>query len=153
VDVRLTATAVELFHKSKRIAVHVRSPLAHRHTTQPDHMPSTHRRFLGWTHERVRHEAAAAGPHTAAMVEAILRERQHPEHGFRSCVGILRLAQQYGAERLEAACERGLAIGARSYSSLHSILKSGLDCRPTADPVVDAPTLFHANVRGPGYYH
>jgi len=153
VDVRLTATAVELFHKGKRIAVHVRSPQPHQHTTQPDHMPSAHRRFLGWTHERVLHEAAAAGPHTAAMVEAILRERKHPEHGFRSCVGILRLAQQYGAERLEAACERGLAIGARSYSSLHSILKSGLDRRLAAEPVVETPTLLHANLRGPRYYH
>ncbi|TWA79427.1 transposase [Azospirillum brasilense] len=154
VEVRLTAAAVEVFHKGKRVAVHARSSVAHRHTTQPDHMPSAHRRFQDWTHERVLNEAAAAGPHTAAMVEAILREREHPERGFRSCVGILRLAQHYGADRLEAACARGLAIGARSYSSLQSILKSGLDRRPaTTEPAVEAPTLAHANIRGARYYH
>lgn len=153
VDVRVTTAAVEIFHKGKRVAVHLRSPRPHRHTTQPDHMPSAHRRFLGWTHERVLQDAAAIGPNTTAMVETILRERKHPEHGFRSCVGILRLARQFGADRLEAACERGLAIGARSYSSLHSILKSGLDRRPASEPAVETPTLVHANVRGSRYYH
>jgi len=153
VEVRLSATAVEIFHKGRRVAIHVRDLRPQRHTTQPDHMPSAHRRFLGWTHERVQRDAAAIGPHTKAMVETILRERKHPEHGFRSCVGILRLAQQYGADRLEAACERGLAIGARSYSSLHSILRSGLDRRPAAEGTADAPPLLHANIRGPRYYH
>lgn len=153
VDVRVTAATVEVFHKGKRVAAHARSPRPHRHTTQPDHMPSAHRRFLGWTHERVLAAAAAIGPSTAAMVEAILRDRKHPEHGFRSCVGILRLAKPFGAERLEAACERGLAIGARSYTSLKSILKSGLDRRAPTEPAPDAPAATHANVRGPRYYH
>ncbi len=153
VDVRVSAGAVEVFHKGKRVAVHVRDPGPHRHTTRPDHMPGAHRRFLGWTHERVLREAAAVGPSAAAMVEAILRAREHPERGFRSCVGILRLGRQYGAERLEAACERGLAIGARSYASLHSILRSGLDRRPPAGPAAEEASVPHANIRGPRYYH
>ncbi|MEI6560442.1 MAG: IS21 family transposase, partial [Rhodospirillaceae bacterium] len=129
VDVRVTAAGVEVFHKGKRVAAHARDRAQHRHTTVADHMPSNHRRFHDWTHERVLREAAAVGPNAAAMVELIMRERKHPEQGFRTCVGILRLGKQYGTERLEAACERGLAIGARSYASIQSILNTGLDRR------------------------
>ena len=86
-----------------------------------------------------------------------MRSRKHPEQGFRSCVGILRLAKSYGAERLEAACARALDIGAHSYTSLASILKSGLDRqkRPgqAADPAADQPLADHPNIRGPRYYH
>lgn len=121
----------------------------------PDHMPSSHRRFIGWTHERVIREATAVGANAATMVEVIMRERKHPEQGFRTCVGILRLAKQYGTDRLEAACERGLEIGARSYGSIQSILKSGLDRQSRLALAADSDTTSpaHANVRGPGYYH
>ncbi len=83
----------------------------------------------------------------------ILRSRRHPEQGFRSCVGILRLAKTFGADRLEAACGRALEIGAHSWSSVRSILQNGLDRaarRPTSSAHVNPD---HGNVRGPGYYH
>jgi len=60
-----------------------------------------------------------------------MRAKPHPEQGFRVCLGILRLAKGYGVERLDAACRRGNDIGARSYGSIASILKHGLD-GPTA---------------------
>jgi len=156
-EARSTAATVELFHRGKRVAAHLRDQGRGRHSTVPEHMPSAHLAYAGWTHERMRAQADATGPATAALVEAIMRSRKHPEQGFRSCVGILRLAKSYGAARLEAACARALDIGARSYTSLASILKSGLDRQPrpsqAADPASDQPTADHPNIRGPRYYH
>lgn len=153
VDVRLTLNTVEVFHRGRRVASHRRSSLKGRHTTLPEHMPKAHRHYAEWTPQRLVRWAAQTGPATAALVEAILAARRHPEQGFRACLGILRLGKGYGAERLEAACERALAIGAPSFRSVPSILRHGLDRRPL--PAEDSPTpaLVHDNVRGPDYYH
>jgi transposase len=150
VDARVTATTVELFHHGKLVAAHQRSQRAYRPTTIADHMPSSHRRYRDWTHERIEREAAAIGPDTAALVEIILRSRPHPEQGFRSCIGILRLAKRYDAARLDAACARALALGTRSYSSVAAILKNAQE-RRTREP--ELPSLLHENIRGPEYYH
>jgi transposase len=152
VEARLTARTVEIFHKGKRIACHVRGSGNRRHTTVRDHMPSAHRHFADWTPERLRHQADAVGPDTGALVEIILREKPHPEQGFRSCLGILRLAKTYGNDRLEAACGRALAINARSYSSVSSILTNNLD-RRNPRKAEDGPAIRHPNLRGPDYFH
>jgi len=153
VEVRISARSVEIFHKAKRVALHCRQRSANRHTTIAEHMPSQHRQFADWTHERVLREARTTGPHCLGLVETVFRERKHPEQGFRSCVGILRLAKTYGSQRLEAACERALEIGAQSYSSINSILKNRLDRHPRPEPAAEQPPTSHANIRGPGYYH
>src|SRR5215213_10727197 len=127
VEARITARTVEIFHHGKLVAAHLRSPRAHRSTTLAEHMPSSHRRYRDWTHERILRDAAAIGDDTAALVAVILRSRPHPEQGFRSCIGILRLAQRYDAERLDGACARALALGTRSYSSVAAILKNRQD--------------------------
>src|SRR6202012_1957491 len=150
VEARITAKTVEIFHRGKLVAAHLRSLRPYRPTTLADHMPSSHRRYRDWTHERILREAAAIGDDAAALVEIILRSRPHPEQGFRSCIGILRLATRYDAERLDAACARALALGTRSYSSVAAILKNAQDRKPR-EP--DHPSLFHENIRGPGYYH
>ena len=149
---RITARTVEVFHRGKRVAAHVRSSSNRKHTTVREHMPSSHRRYADWTPERLRRQAGEIGRHTAALVEIILRERAHPEQGFRASIGILRLAKTYGRERLEAACSRALDIGARSYSSVNSILKNNLDRRRPAMPA-DGPAIAHNNIRGPTYFH
>jgi transposase len=149
---RITARTIEVFHHGKRVAAHVRSSANRKHTTVREHMPSSHRRYADWTPERLRRQAGEIGRHTAALVEIILRERTHPEQGFRASIGILRLAKTFGRERLEAACERALEIGARSYSSVNSILKNNLDRRRPATPA-DGPAIAHDNIRGPTYFH
>jgi transposase len=149
---RITARTVEVFHHGKRIAAHVRSSSNRKHTTVREHMPSSHRRYADWTPERLRRHAGEIGRNTSALVEIILRERTHPEQGFRACVGILRLAKTYGRERLEAACSRALEIGARSYGSVNSILKNNLDRHRPAMPA-DGPAIAHDNIRGPTYFH
>ena len=134
--------------------MHLRGAGRGRHTTLAEHMPSSHRRHAEWTIERIGREAAAIGPSTAKLAELILaRGRPHPEQGYRACLGILRLARQYGADRLEAACDRGLDIGARSYGSLQSILKHGLDKRPAQTARQGELLPSHPNIRGSRYYH
>ena len=139
VEARITDRMVEIFHRGARIAVHVRSPLRHRHTTTPEHMPSAHRRYADWTPARLRREAGQIGPAAAGLIELILTTKPHPEQGFRACLGILRLVRSYGAERVEAACQHGIDIGARTYSSVVSILRINLDGAYRPQPVPDLP--------------
>lgn len=149
---RLTARTVEVFHKGKRVAAHMRSSSNRRHTTVSEHMPSAHRRYADWTPERLSRQAGEIGPSTSALIDIILRERRHPEQGFRACIGILKLGKAHGVQRLEAACARALEIGARSYSSVNSILKNNLD-RRQPEPATDGPAITHPNIRGAAYFH
>src|ERR1700761_3549664 len=153
VEVRLTPRTVEVFIKGERIAAHLRSSGNHRHTTLADHMPSSHRRYADWTVERIRREAAAIGPATAALCELILERRPHPEQGFRSCLGIVRLVKPFGADRLEAAATRAIQIGTFTYGSVRSILDNKLDRQAAHRPPADTVAVLHPNIRGPRYYH
>jgi transposase len=155
VEARFTATTVELFHRGVRVAAHARSYQRGRHTTIAEHMPQLHQKHLEWTPSRIIHWAQSIGPNAARLVEAILADRPHPEHGYRSCLGILRLSKRYGDARLEAACARAYAVGARSYRHVDSILKNGLD-RIAVEPSEAEPATSagpHENVRGRNYYH
>jgi len=114
-------------------------------------MPESHRRHAEWSPSRIVAWAERTGPATAALAEAILASRPHPEQGYRSCLGIIRLADRYSPERVEAACARALAVRALSYRSVESILRHGLDSQ---SPRV-GPARTHApqqNLRGPAYY-
>jgi transposase len=151
---RSTSTTVELFHRGARVASHLRSEVPGRHTTDPRHMPASHQKHAEWTPTRILGWASTVGPMTAKLAEAMLAERHHPEHGYRSCLGIFRLAKRYGHARVEAACARALVAGARSYRHVDSILKHGLDRAPALE--VERPErapVEHENVRGSDYYH
>jgi transposase len=151
VDVRTTAGTVEVFHASRRVASHRRDDTPGRHTTDPAHMPESHRRHAEWSPSRIVAWANKTGPATAALAEGILASRPHPEQGYRSCLGIIRLADRYGVERVEAACARALAVRALSYRSVESILRHGLDSQPLrAAPARTHPD--HQNLRGATYY-
>jgi len=153
---RITDRTVEIFHKGKRVAAHMRSSGNRRHTTVAEHMPSAHRRYAQWSPGRIRCYAATTGPNTEILVDVIMRNRPHPEQGFRSAIGILRLAKTHGTERLEAACKRALEIGAPSYTSVASILRNNLDRREapkSSKGATDGPAIDHPNIRGPKYFH
>jgi transposase len=151
-DVRVTAAIVEVLHKGRRVASHRRSAQQGRFTTDAAHMPESHRRHAQWTPGRIVAWAERTGPATGELVTAIMASRPHPEQGFRSCLGIMRLGRRYGEARLEAAAARALAVRAHSYRSIESILRAGLDVQPLpgAEPVTTIG--HHANVRGPAYY-
>jgi transposase len=150
--VRTTARTVEIFHKGQRVASHARTSGNRQHSTIRDHMPAHHRFREDWTPERIRRQAARIGPNVEAFVEVVMRQRKHPEQGYRTCLGTLRLAKTFGKTRLDSGCERALEINAHSYSSLHSILKNGLD-RQRREPTTDGPAITHPNIRGAGYFH
>jgi transposase len=153
-DVRLSATTVEIFQRGARVWVHARSHQPGRHTTVVAHMPKAHRAHQEWSPSRLVRWGATIGPETATLVEQILASRPHPEQGYRSCLGLLRLAKQYGPARLNAACARAVAVGARSYRHVDSMLQHGLDQAPLPlDAPIARPAIPHDNVRGPAYYH
>jgi len=150
-ETRLTAATVEFFHQGKRVAAHARSHLRGKFTTLAEHRPKSHQRYLEWTPGRLIDWARKTGPQCARLVEQILTDRPHPEMGFRSCLGIIRLGKGVGAERLEAACARAMRFGTCSYQSVKSILQSGLD-RQAAEPELPLNSPAHENVRGQNYY-
>lgn len=152
-DVRLTASTVEVLHQGQRVASHARSPRRGGYTTVAAHMPPSHQRYLDWTPERLLRWAEQHGPSTRILLERLLAERAHPQQGFNAAFGVLRLGKDYGEARLEAAGARALAIGTISYKSLASILAKGLDQRPLPDQAPDANPIVHPNLRGAGYYH
>jgi len=154
VEVRMTSTTVEVFFKNKRVASHPRSYRQGGFTTLSQHMPKSHQRYLEWSPSRIIRWAEQYGPMTQKLVTAILDSRPHPEQGFRSCLGIMRLGKRYPHDRLEAACARALAIKAYSYKNVESILKNGLDQQPLPLNQDDqTQPLTHHNVRGKDYYH
>jgi transposase len=152
VDVRLTAHTVEILHHGRRVASHGRVYGRGSYVTDPAHRPVAHQRYLEWTPQRVIGWAAEVGPHTAQLVETILRERPHPEHGYRSCVGIIKLGKYYPRARLEAAAARALAARALSYRSLKAILEKGLDQTALDLTGEERPIAPHANVLGAYYF-
>ncbi len=152
VDTRITTHTIEIFHRGKRVAAHARRYGGPRHGTDPEHMPSAHRRYAEWNPERFRRQARAIGPSTEGLVIAILANRPHPEQGFRTCLGVLRLFRGLAPARAEAVSARALEIGALTYKSVASILAHNLDRRPPAPPA-DSPAIRHANIRGSRYFH
>lgn len=152
-EARVGSEVVELFHRRQRIAVHRRSRVRGGFTTLVEHMPSAHRAHAEWSPSRILNWAEKVGPATRELCEAILQDRPHPEQGFRSCLGILRLARRYGDERLEAACIRASRARARSYRHVESILKHGLDRVALVDGEPVRSPITHENVRGRDYYH
>jgi transposase len=152
IEVRYTAAIIEIFHQSRRVASHMRR-FDGRPTTLVEHMPRSHRAHAEWTPSRLIHWAEKIGPAAGRLVAGILERRPHPEQGYRSCLGLLRLGKQYGALRLEAACERAEYLRSYSYRTVKNILAASQDrlsCgeETTAHDVTPA----HDNIRGAGYY-
>ena len=152
---RAAAGTIRIFHAGKEVALHARSWVKFGHTTNKDHMPLAHREHAEWTPGRILHWAESIGANTALLARAIIEDKPHPEHGYRSCLGIIRLAKKYGGDRVDAACARAHMAGARSYRHVESILRHGLDKAAALEiaPGALGPTLSHENIRGRDYYH
>lgn len=128
--VRYGTKIIEIFYQNQHIASHIRNYRAYGYTTDPLHMPKAHQHHAEWTPERISSWAKKMGESIAQLTEVIMASRSHPQQGFRSCLGILRLAKSYGEDRLELACKRALHIRAYNYRSVESILKNKLDQHP-----------------------
>lgn len=153
VEVRSTPTTVEIFHRGQRVASHVRCRGEHQTVTNNEHRPKSHRVHLEWTPSRLEQWAARVGPNTARLFERILSAKPHPEMGYRSCLGLIRLAGQYTPVRMEAAAARALLAGACRYQSVKSILENSLDRQPLPEPPSVPPLPpAHDNIRGAEYF-
>ena len=151
IEIRSTPTTVEILHKGARVASHLRSRGHGQAVTIDEHRPKSHRAHLEWTPSRMVHWAGTIGPHTARLFERIMNDKPHPEMGYRGCLGIIRLAGKYSAQRVEAASERALLTGACRYKSVESILRNSLDQVPPPSPPPSS-TPPHDNIRGAKYF-
>jgi transposase len=152
-DIRLTASIVEAFHKGERVAAHVRSHFKGGYSTLPEHMPPSHRYFAEWNPARFIQWAGKTGEATARLVETILSTRPYPEQGFKACMGIINLTRDYAQVRVEAAARRALEFKTCSYRSMKAILSSGLDRQSAFSQQPELPGLLpHQNIRGQEYY-
>ncbi|OGV61545.1 MAG: hypothetical protein A3K18_06990 [Lentisphaerae bacterium RIFOXYA12_64_32] len=152
VEIRSSAGTVEVFHKGVRVASHVRSRAPNKATTADEHRPKSHQRHLQWTPSRLVEWGRTVGPLTAELLERILASKPHPEQGFRSCLGIIRLGDKYGKQRVEAVARRALAHGTYSYKSVESMLRRHLDSLPEPAAAEPRPPLDHPNIRGSEYF-
>jgi transposase len=158
---RSSDKVVEIFYRGDRVASHLRSFIKWKHTTHPDHMPSTHRAYAEWTPDRVIRWAYSIGPSTRDVTEKIMESKDHPEQGFKACTGILSLAKNYGPERLEKACIRALRLHTVNYRSIKAILQHKMESaehlneeQAIEQPAPQVPSSSPCeNVRGGSYYH
>lgn len=151
VESHLTAATVEIYVGNERVASHKRSHVHNGFTTVEDHMPLQHQ-SMKWQPEKLLSEACKHGPHTEQLVVAILAGRDIQEQTYRSCQGVLRLAQEYGSERMEAAARRAIFTDVATYQSVRAILKNGLDKVPLTVPHTQEPPIAHKNIRGADYF-
>ena len=154
-DIRLTATTLEVFHKGQRVAAHPRSNQKGGQTSLKEHMPSQHRVYAEWSPARFLQWAAKIGQATVRLIEQVLAGRTYQEQSFRSCMGILQLGRSYTPERVEAAAKRALKYKTYSFRSMKAILAGGLDQRPEPEeqpPGTQLSLPLHQNIRGPEYY-
>jgi len=153
---RATGRTVELIHLGKRITSHVRSFVKYDYSTHPEHRPASHRAYLEWTPLRLIEWGRSLGVHTAAVIEHVIHSKPHPEQGYRSALGILRLSRKHGAERLELACARALDIRSPHYRTIKTMLKQRMESAGQLE-LTDADDrsagLGAVNVRGSRYYH
>lgn len=152
VDTRLTTTTLEVFFKNQRVASHARSYLKGKFTTVPEHRPPSHQKYLEWTPERIIRWTEKIGPNTAHVAQEILNSKPYPEQGYRACLGLIRLADKFSPERLEAACQRAAQVKSYTYKSVKSILKAGLDRQALLIPP-EPMIVSHPHIRGKDYYH
>ncbi len=159
VDLRATATTIEVFHNGVRICSHKRSLSTRadeRYVTDPEHMPESHRRHAEnrtWDGARYRGWAENIGAQTAHVVDAMLRARKHEEQAYKSCMALLQLGKRHGNDRLEAACRKARSLGSCSFRTVQNILKNGQDHVTEANYTADTIAIaHHENERGAAYY-
>ena len=153
VDVRLTRNVVEIIFEGIRVCSHVRlHGRQGQYSTQEAHMPPNHQQYTQWNGDRFRKWAAKIGENTAMIVETILTGYKVEQQGYRACMALLKMADTYTPERLEAACARALSYTPRpSYKAIQAILKSGQDKISEKSSAPSDPSPF-GFTRGADYY-
>ena len=152
VKLMYSRNTVEVFYHYERIALHKRTKSPYNYTTDKEHMASTHRFVSDWTPERFLNWAATIHDDVRLYILKILDRKQHPEQGYKSCVGILSFAKKVGNERLINACQRALGYGIYNYKTIQSILEKGMDTYDESEENKQLEMPLHENIRGDQYY-
>lgn len=152
VDAKLTGSTVQVFLKGKRVALHKLVAARGGYSTDPAHMPKAHLRYGQRTPRYLLERARTIGPACGQVAAWIIEHKPHPEQGYRSVLGILRLGRDFGEERLERACRRAQLYDCRSYRSIASILRAGLDREPLTQDAGSQAVSGHPNIRGKAYF-
>lgn len=157
VDVRATNATIEIFYRSERVASHRRSYFKGRSTSEDLHRPQAHQEHLKWTPERIINWGRSKGDNTGFFIEHLITSKSHPEQGYRAALGVIRLSDKYGAQRLNQACGKAIAIGAISYRTIKNMLKNEMDKVPPSRNAKDSKQkeffVSNENIRGKSYYH
>lgn len=153
-DTRLSASVLEVFLDGKRVTSHPRAFTKYPPSTLPEHMPEAHQAHLEWSPSRFLNWAGNIGPHTVEVVDHLLTNRPHPQHGYRACLGLLRLAKRYSPARLETACTKAVAMKSPALRSIESMLQLGQESTPLPQEQQQdlSPSIIHPNLRGADYY-
>lgn len=158
IQLRATSQTVEIFYKSNRVASHRRSCRKGGFTTEESHRPKSHQEHLKWTPERIISWAKSKGDNTELFVQKLIAAKAHPEQAYRSALGVIRLSDKYGSDRLNQACGNSIAIGSIAYQTVKNMLANGMDkvappaSKKKTDKQLDLFAL-NKNVRGKEYYH
>jgi len=128
------------------VATHPRADHPGQRQTHPDHLPPEKLPGLEWTRERCQALAAEIGPATTELVQILFADPVVDRHG--RAVRVLKLREQVGAERLEAACARALRFGDLTYRTLKRILDQGLETDVPALPPSAPPARTFARTAG-----
>jgi transposase len=151
VTVIYTASTVEIYHKSIRIALHKRVT-RRGYTTLKEHMPLKHRFYAEWSPEEMITRAKKIGDETRALVEKIFESKGCLQISYRTCLGIIDLSRRYGARRVNRASKRALEFRSYSYKAVKNILEKGLD-RVNEEALFLEPFPLHSNIRGEDYFN
>jgi len=143
---------VSIYYDNVRIIQHKRDRCPNGYTTLHTHMPPQHQYYKQWSPERFLSWGQAIGDDVAEMIQAVLKNRKHPEQAFKTCMGILNLVKEHGPDKLNKACRRALGFGLYSFKRIKNILDSGLEEEKLSESM-EMPVISHENVRGSQYYH
>jgi transposase len=152
VDVRIGEHVIEIFQRGQAVTSHPRSMGENEALTKKEHMPEGYRAMAAWTPERFLRWAEKIGGSTRELISRILSTREYPEQSFRKCLGIIKQADRYGSDRLEAACRRALHYRIFSYRGIKEILENNYDRLELLGEKREEPPCLHENIRGGGYY-
>jgi len=155
VDVRLTRNMVEVFFSGNRICSHIRLyGRANQYSTNEEHMPPDHKKYVAWNGDRFIAWASKIGPNTEIVIKAILSSYKVEQQGYKSCLALLKLADKYSVQRLEKACTKALTYTPQpSFKHVKTILASGQDTlTPAAEPTFSDATSQYGFTRGADYY-
>lgn len=152
VEVLFTERILEIYHNNVRIATHFRCRKKNGYTTQKDHIPESHKWQDNWNPEKLVSWAVSKGESVAAVIQAVLSSRQHPEQSYKTCMGILSLSKTYGDIRLDKACKCALDYENCSYKMIKNILNNNMDLVTAESSDLNTALPEHENIRGNQYY-